>query len=81
MCEEGFKMSQKNENKKEKKVRQNDRKMKKYFPSKFQHELWTPCPHPGGFIFGFCGTHVSDLGGIIGRTPGWCRRHRKKDPR
>ena len=37
---------EKNEdNKKIIKSVKNDRKMKKYFPSKFQHELWTPCPH------------------------------------
>ena len=45
-CSKMWGGGKKNEdNKKIIKSVKNDRKMKKYFPSKFQHELWTPCPH------------------------------------
>ena len=52
--------------------------MKKIFSFQISTRTVDTVSSSRGFIFGFCGTHVSDLGGIICRTPGRCRRHRKK---
>ena len=45
MCEGGLKIPQKMKTKNKRKFDKMIEKWKKYFPSRFQHELWTPCPH------------------------------------